>query len=198
MVTQIITVILVTILMLITLIGIEYLRFPDKGLQGASQQFKADIISIIRGFVETPRIRHTFDITLPAEIRSVVEPHTAIGMDIDVSCSCEENGLPYIWVDYVPPRPQSEEELATVSEHIKIKIRRYLVSRNLNWKMISRYTQNSGVVQIRVYYAEFPEDIPLLRQIYRQTISERCAADYGYIRDDELDKELKYIDTPRI
>lgn len=198
MAIQIIALILIALLIIALFIYIEYARFPEKGLQGASQQLKADIISIIKGFTETPKIRHVFDITLCTEIRGIVEPYTATGMDIDVSVSCDTNGLPFIWIEYVPPRPQTEEDLATISEHIKLKFRRYLVSRNLNWKMFSRYTQNSGVVQIRVYYAEFPEDIPLLQQLYKQTISEKCAADYGYIRDDELDKELKNVGAPRI
>ena len=49
-------------------------------------------------------------------------------------------------------------------------------------------------VRIYLYYQEFPEDRENFERRYRETIREKVGVDFGYLRDDELDKEMENVD----
>ena len=33
---------------------------------------------------------------------------------------------------------------------------------------------------------------------YKEVLREKCSADFGYLRDEELDKEVKDVNPPRV
>ena len=60
------------------------------------------------------------------------------------------------------------------------------------------YTQSPNDVQIYIYYAEFEEDRPLVQNKYQEVLREKCGADFGYLRDEDLDREIKDVNPPRV
>ncbi len=53
-------------------------------------------------------------------------------------------------------------------------------------------------MQIYIFYAEFEEDRPLVEHKYKEVLREKCGADIGYLRDEDLDKELNDVNPPRL
>ena len=190
--------VLVFILMIIGFgMIIEYSRFRNNSLRANANQLKRDLVDILKGFLEKPRIRHIFEPSLASEFRTIIQPYAVVGMDIDLVQSMI-NGIPFVGIEFVPNHPFEAEILSTLCDYVRIKFRRYLTARNLSWKTFTMYTQSPNDVQIYIYYAEFEEDRPLVESKYKEVLKEKCGADFGYLRDEELDKELKDVNPPRI
>lgn len=175
--------------------GIELLRFPNSTPRDVANHLKSDLVDIIKGFTEKPKVRHIFEDSLVAELKNVIQPFSAGGMDILIG-NHFMNGLPYIEIDFTPSKPMVDEEMIMVSELVKKKIRHYLTVRNLSWKSFASYTQTNIDATIYFYYGEFDADIALLQNKYKEIIREKCGSDFGYLRDEDLDKEIKDATNP--
>ncbi len=190
--------VLVFILMIISLgMIIEYARFRNNSLRENANQLKRDLVDIIKGFWEKPRIRHIFDPSLASDLKTIIKDYSVVGMDIDVVQNMID-GIPFVGIEFVPNHPYEKEVLSTLCDFVKIKFRRYLIARNLSWKTFAMYTQSPNDVQIYIYYAEFEEDRPLVQSKYQEVLREKCGSDFGYLRDEDLDKEIKDVNPPRI
>ena len=176
---------------------IEYSRFRNNSLRANANQLKRDLVDILKGFLEKPRIRHIFEPTLASEFRTIIQPYAVVGMDIDLVQNMI-NGIPFVGIEFVPNHPYEEEILSTLCDFVRIKFRRYLTARNLSWKTFTMYTQSPNDVQIYIYYAEFEEDRPLVESKYKEVLREKCDANFGYLRDEDLDKEIKDVNPPRV
>lgn len=190
--------VLVFILMIIGFgMIIEYSRFRNNSLRANANQLKRDLVDILKGFWEKPRIRHIFEPSLASEFRTIIQPYAVVGMDIDLVQSMI-NGIPFVGIEFVPSHPFEAEVLSTICDYVRIKFRRYLTTRNLSWKTFTMYAQSPNDVQIYIYYAEFEEDRPLVESKYKEVLKEKCGADFGYLRDEDLDKEIKDVNPPRV
>ena len=190
--------VLVFILMIIGFgMIIEYSRFRNNSLRANANQLKRDLVDILKGFWEKPRIRHIFEPSLASEFRTIIQPYAVVGMDIDLVQNMI-NGIPFVGIEFVPNHPYEEEILSTLCDFVRIKFRRYLTARNLSWKTFTMYTQSPNDVQIYIYYAEFEEDRPLVQSKYKEVLREKCGANFGYLRDEDLDKEIKDVNPPRV
>ena len=176
---------------------IEYSRFKSNSLRANANQLKRDLVDILKGFFEKPKVRHIFEPSLASEFRTIIQPYAVVGMDIDAVQNMID-GIPFVGIEFVPNHTFEAEILSTLCEHLKIKFRRYMTARNLSWKSFATYNQSPNDVQIYIYYAEFEEDRPLVEDKYREVLKEKCDADFGYLRDEDLDKELKDVNPPRI
>jgi hypothetical protein len=165
------------------------IRFPNNDIKSYASQLRADVSEIIKGFLEKPQIPHVIEDSLYAEVRNVVEPFLAVGMDIDVAQY--NNGLPLFCIQFVPSHKLTEQELKDLTERIKIKFRRYLTARGFMWYNFATFKSTDYMVEVTIYYAEFEKDIDNLKNLYRRTLIEKSGSDYGALRDDDLDKELK-------
>lgn len=170
-------------------LAIEMIRFPNKDIKSYASQLRADISEIIKGFLEKPQIPHVIEDSLYSEVRNVVEPYLAVGMDIDVAQL--NKGLPLFCIQFVPAHKLTEQELKDLTERIKIKFRRYLTARGLKWYNFATFQSADYKVEITIYYAEFEKDIVNLKSLYRRTLIEKSGSDYGALRDEDLDNELK-------
>ena len=190
--------VLVFILMIIGFgMIIEYSRFRNNSLRANANQLKRDLVDILKGFWEKPRIRHIFEPSLASEFRTIIQPYAVVGMDIDLVQNMI-NGIPFVGIEFVPNHPFEAEVLSTLCDYVRIKFRRYLTARNLSWKTFTMYTQSPNDVQIYIYYAEFKEDRPLVESKYQEVLREKCDANFGYLRDEDLDKEIKDVNPPRV
>lgn len=190
--------VLVIFLMIISIgMIIEYTRFKNNSLRANANQLKRDLVDIIKGFLEKPKIRHIFEPSLASDLRTIVKEYSVVGMDIDVVQNMID-GIPFVGIEFVPNHPFEQEVLSTLCDYVKIKFRRYLTARNLAWKSFAMYTQSPNNVQIYIYYAEFEEDRQLVENKYQEVLREKCGADFGYLRDEDLDKEIKNVNPPRV
>lgn len=190
--------VLVFILMIIGFgMIIEYSRFRNNSLRANANQLKRDLVDIIKGFIEKPKVRHIFEPSLASEFRTIIQPYAVVGMDIDVVQNMI-NGIPFVGIEFVPNHPFEAEILSTLCDFVRIKFRRYLTARNLSWKTFTMYTQSPNDVQIYIFYAEFEEDRSLVESKYKEVLREKCGADFGYLHDEDLDKEIKDVNPPRV
>jgi len=150
-----------------------------------------DILAIIKGLLDKPRERHIFDPGLSTELKAIVEPFSAPGMDIDTICGF--NNIPLISIEFVPSQKMETEDIATLSERLKLKFRRYYTSRGLGWRCFPTYTQSENFVQIIIYYGEFQEDMKPLMTKYQEVLREKNSSDFGHLRDEDLDTEIKKL-----
>lgn len=178
-------------------LSIEIYRFQGRTPREHANQLKRDIVDIIKGFLEKPKVRHIFDPSLASDLRTIVKEYSVVGMDIDVVQNMID-GIPFVGIEFVPNHPFEQEVLSTLCDYVKIKFRRYLTARNLSWKSFPTYIQSPNDVQIYIYYAEFEEDRPLVENKYNEILREKCDADFGYLRDEDLDKEIKNVIPPRL
>ena len=178
-------------------LSIEIYRFHGRTPREHANQLKRDIVDIIKGFLEKPKVRHIFEPSLASDLRTIVKEYSVVGMDIDVVQNMID-GIPFVGIEFVPNHPFEQEVLSTLCDYVKIKFRRYLTARNLAWKSFTMYTQSPNDVQIYIYYAELEEDRPLVENKYKEVLREKCGADFGYLRDEDLDKELKDVNPPRV
>ena len=168
---------------------VEYVQHPHNAIRENAYQLKMDILAIIKGLLDKPRERHIFDIGLSNEFKAIVEPYSAPGMDIDTIVGF--NDVPMVRVEFVPEHKLEVEEISTLSERVKLKFRRYYTSRGLAWRCFSTYTQCDNFVQMVLYYGEFAEDMQPLMTKYQEVLREKNNSDFGKLRDEDLDKELK-------
>ncbi len=176
---------------------IEVIRFQSKTPREIANQLKVDLVEIYKGFLEKPKIRHIFEQSLASEIKTIVQPYSVAGMDIDIVNGINNN-VPFIGIEFVPNHPYEVEILSTLCEHLKIKFRRYMTARNLSCKCFTSYNQSPNDVQIYIYYAEFEEDLPFVKNKYQAVLREKNSTDFGYLRDEDLDKEIKDVNPPRL
>lgn len=187
----------ITIGFLLIGLSIEIYRFQGRTPREHANQLKRDIVDIVKGFLEKPKIRHIFDPSLASDFRTIVKEYSVVGMDIDVVQNIID-GIPFVGIEFVPNHPFEAEVLSTLCEHIKIKFRRYMTARNLSCKCFTTYNQSPNDIQIYIYYSEFDEDRPLVESKYKEILKEKCDTDFGYLRDEDLDKEIKDVNPPRI
>ena len=178
-------------------LSIEIYRFQGRTPREHANQLKRDVVDIIKGFMDKPRIRHIFEPSLASDLRIIVKEYSVVGMDIDVVQNMID-GIPFVGIEFVPNHPYEAEVLSTLCDYVRIKFRRYLTARNLSWKTFTMYTQSPNDVQIYIYYAEFEEDRPLVESKYKEVLREKCGSDFGYLRDEDLDKEIKDANPPRV
>ena len=108
--------VLVFILMSISLgMIIEYSRFRNNSIRENANQLKRDLVDILKGFLEKPRIRHIFEPSLASEFRTIIQPYAVVGMDIDVVQNMI-NGIPFVGIEFVPNHPYEEEILSTLCD----------------------------------------------------------------------------------
>lgn len=176
---------------------IEYTRFKHNSLRANANQLKRDLVDIIKGFLEKPKVRHIFEPSLASDLRTIVKEYSVVGMDIDIVQNMVDS-IPFVGIEFVPNHPYEKEILSTLCDYVRIKFRRYLTARNLSWKSFTMYNQSPNDVQIYIYYAEFEEDRPLVQNKYQEILREKNGADFGYLRDEDLDKEIKNVNPPRI
>ena len=170
---------------------LEYAKTNSKSLRELSNNLKKDLVDIIKGFFEKPKIRYIFEGCLTNELKNVIMPFLACGMDIDIGNFY--NPLPYIIIEFVPAKPMAEEEMDIVCQRVRSKFKRYITARNLPMKYFTSYTQGPETAQIYIYYGEFDTDMIPLRERYREIVQEKRGSDLGLLRDDDLDKEIKEI-----
>ncbi|MEE3467209.1 MAG: hypothetical protein VZQ83_02095 [Eubacterium sp.] len=186
------TIIVVVVVVLTVSLAWAYHKKPEEGLYGSAQTVKRESKELLNGFLDKEVARHDFDPTFMPQMACIVADYSAPGMDIDVGPALEEE-LPLLYVHIVPKQQLTEEELATLLGRLKIKLGRYLLARGLNWRFFGTYAQMPNSVWFRLYYAEGNADYTRLLSKYKIVVKEKCSADVGHLRDDQLDQEMRYI-----
>ena len=190
---EVLKALVVVILLFTSGLCVEKLFHPSADITKTTYLLKSDIVKVIRAVVSKEKIRHTFDEDFFEKIKIVVKEYCAIGMDIDV-IPCVNNGTYYIGVQFVQKKQFEVEELETLTNHLKILFQRYLCKKQMNWRSFVCFETGQDYVRIYLYYQEFPEDRENFERRYRETIREKVGVDFGYLRDDELHKEMENVD----
>ncbi len=178
-------------------LAVEYLFHPKYNLKQLASKLGKDIGDVAVGLFQKPSKRQSVDINLLMQMRTIVEPFSAHGMDIDVG-QAMEGEIPFLGVFFVPNKRLSEEELGTITDRVKIKFVRYINTHGLPWKCFAVFSQCNNAARICVYYSEFAEDVKGLLKKYNQVAREYMGPDYGCLRDEKLEKEIKDANNNRL
>lgn len=190
---EVLKALVVVILLFVLGLCVEKLFHPSVDITKTTYLLKNDIVKVVKAVISKEKIRHTFDEDFFEKIKTVVKEYCAIGMDIDV-IPCFNSGTYLIGVQFVPNKKFVVEELETITNRLKILFRRYLYKKQMNWRIFACFETGQDYVRVYLYYQEFPEDRENFERRYRETIREKVEVDFGYLRDDELDKELGNVD----
>lgn len=148
---------------------------------------------IYRGLFVPEQQRHWFDEVLREEFYKVLTPYSAPGMDSDISMDVffTSEGLPYIQIVVFLSDNSDPEKKLTLLKRLEAKLSRYLLARNLSWPFFGTYTSMCNETHFFLYYGEFETDLEPLYRLYRVCLREKIGNDFGYLIDEELDKEIK-------
>lgn len=182
----------VLILLIILALLVEKALHMSYSLKQVVYQLKKDIKSIVKYLMTPEIVRHTFDITLQDEFRNVVIPYKHEAFEIEFDSRLIQN-VPTIRIRFVPKRKFDTEELIELSNLLLLKLRRYLCILNLKWNTFVDYRTDENYVYVNLHYAELEEDCKNIILLYNQSIRQKSDIDYGVLRDDELNKELKNV-----
>lgn len=171
---------------------VEKLFHPSADVTKTVYLLKRDIVKVVKAFVSQEKIRHIFEEDFLERIKNVVKQYSAVGMDIDV-LPLYHDGLYFIAVQFVPDRCFTVEELETITNRVKILFRRYLCKKQMRWRIFPCFESSQEYVRIYLYYEEFIEDRDVFERRYRESVKEKVGKDFGYLRDEDLDKELENV-----
>lgn len=162
---------------------------PKKSWEEIARIIRNNFISICKGLFAENRQRHIFDVSLSEELKNIVKPYSNLNFEIQTS-NAFRSGTPYLAICFIPNRKLEQESLLEVTQLSLMKFRRYLSINELYWHNFAVYEIYSNQVNVIIYYAEFEEDLENLRIRYRNTIREKWNDDYGFIHDDDLEREV--------
>lgn len=184
----------ICIVLLLIVLGllVEKMFRPKADLKGCVQHLKADVCTVAVALCTKPKVRRVFDGGFCDECKCIVAPYSAAGMDIDI-CQGDINGAPGLGVQFVPDKQMDVQDLQKVTDHLKIKVRRYIANNNLPWRTFAVYSAGPEYVRIYIHYEEFPEDKEAFEKRYKAVVKEAVGQDFGCLRDEELDKQLGNI-----
>lgn len=146
----------------------------------------------VKAFVNEPKTRHYFEISLSDGLKQIAEAYVNKAFEITTVASFN-SGTPFVGIHFVSKAKPNIDMLNDVSSLMLLKFRHYIMARNLNIRSFVAYSSSGNEVNIYIYYAEFPEDWDNLLYRYKLTIAEQSDLDYGFLEDDELNKELERI-----
>lgn len=150
------------------------------------------ITDIVKAFVSEPKVRHSFEMSLSDGLKQIAEAYVNKAFEITTVASFN-SGTPFVGIHFVSKAKPTIDMLNDVSSLMLLKFRHYIMARNLNIQSFVAYSSSGNEVNIYIYYAEFPEDWDNLLYRYKLTIAEQSDLDYGFLEDDELNKELERI-----
>lgn len=186
---------IIIVILLLVLLGvcIEMIYNQCKDVEQATHLFKNDAKKFIKALFTREEMRHIFEEKLYLDLKNIVKPYSAQGMDIDV--------FPYfdgkvnaIVIQVFTCKKFELDELSNILELIKIKFRRYLFTHQLDWRNFAYFVTDSNCIKFYICYEELKEDKTNFESKYRELISEKSDINVGYIYDEALDKELLNVD----
>lgn len=189
---EILKAICVLLLLLFIGIGFEKMFHMDADLSKCVHLLKSDICKVIKALLTKEEIRCILEEELGNKVKAVTGPYSAVGMDIDVGQGAIDE-TPCMCENFVPNKKLDEQDLQRVTDLVKVTFKRYLFKKGLLWRYFAYYEAGPDYVRIYVFYEEFEKDKPHFEAKYRELVREKVGADYGCLRDADLDKQLSNI-----
>jgi len=136
--------------------------------------------------------RHIFDESLTENFLKILDGHYHNAFEPNFQAVFFE-GVPVIRISFVPVRPFTEEELQKLCRLLSLKFRQYCQNSGLSWRHFVEYHLMGDGIVLNLYYCEFKSDYQSFMRRYRVSIREKANRDFGVLRDENLDKELKNV-----
>jgi hypothetical protein len=171
---------------------IEKMEHPDYNIEEIMYVFKQDLKKILKALFSVEPQRHVFDVTLANDFRQLTKPYAKAGFEIEVGNDIFRN-VPVVGIKFVPEHEMDESEIQELIHFLSIKFREYLSFYWLNWRFFVSYSVGTEYIIIYIYYAELAQDYDPFRNVYRQIVRNNVDKTSGYLRDKELEDELKNV-----
>lgn len=184
--------IVVFMLLATVLLIIEMLLHPNIDMATATYLLKADVKKVIKALVTKEKIRHIFDENFYVDMKTILQEYSAKGMDIDIIPFIDK-GLPYLYFQIISAEKTNIEIVENIAELLKIKFRRYLFIKRLQWRNFIYYTIDSNRLSFYICYEEFEEDKEAFERKYNELLRLKSTIDFGYIIDEVLNCELSHV-----
>ena len=168
------------------------LLHPNIDITTATHLLKSDVKKVIRALFTKEKFRHIFDEKFYVDMKTILQEYSAKGMDIDI-IPFIDNGLPYLYFQIISAEKPNIEIVENIAELLKIKFRRYLFIKRLQWRNFIYYTIDSNRLSFYICYEEFEEDKEAFERKYNELLRQKCSIDFGYIVDEELNSELSHV-----
>lgn len=189
---EVLKIICIVLLLFIFGLLVEKLFHMDADLPKCVHLLKDDICKVVKALYTKEEIRFNLVGGIGGKPKTVVEPYSAVGIEIEVG-QVIKDGAPCYGVWFVPNKKLSVQELQRVTDLVKICVRRHLIIHGLPWRTFASYEVGPEYVTVYVYYEEFAKDTAAFENRYRAAVKEAVGLDFGCLRDEDLDRQLSNI-----
>lgn len=180
------------IAMLLVVVLLEKVFHPNEGAEWIATRVKRNIEVIVEIFWGKTKLRHIFDATLIEDMKSVANAYREPTFEV-VFGVYNENDVPCFDIAFVPKRGLNDLDFQAVTDLLLLKYRDYLTMSNLQFQSFAVYQILQQRLHVKIYYAEFNNEVPALMKCYQTAIARVVGRDYGCLHDEDLDRELNNV-----
>lgn len=208
--------ILVILGVLIIILCIEKLRHMDEPSTEALTVYAMnDFLEILKGiwksflgllkgiwkfmahyFTKT-KVYHLFEESFEIKLKNTVSNYVATGFEVDCSVEADQDRdypARFISIRFTANQDYPEKDIADMAALELKQFRQYMAARNFPWKNFVSFIHYNRDINIKLYFAEFPEEEAYLQHRYKVEKADASPNICGVITDDDLDRELEDID----
>ncbi len=183
----------VVILFLVCGLLLEKAFHPHNSMEWIATRFRKNIVTVVKVFLPWRKQRHIFSLELETALKAVTDPYREMAFEALVGNYADE-ATPCLCIAFVPRRGLSVTDLQAVTNLALLKCRDYLDVNGLPFRTFAVYQSIQQRIHVKVYYAEFSEDISAFDKCYQKAIAKAVGMNYGCLHDDALDMELNNVD----
>lgn len=188
----ILAILLISILALMLGLVYENSKHKNNSLATLTHLLKSDIASVVKALFSKTVTRHTFDSTLCDDISTQIKSSAKVGFYPQIINNLW-NDVPCIRIKFVPDKLLTDAELSDIIQAISLKFIEYLQFYSLNWSFFIVYSIGANYINIYICYCEADCDQKSYRNLYRRMIRKKSEKNFGLLRDDSLDAELRNV-----
>lgn len=185
---------LILIIILLPILGVALVAcaHPKCSLSENIRIFKKNVYIGLRTFFSTEVMRHEFEIPLVDDLIKVFSGihHTAF---TPVFQRDFIENVPVFKISLVLSKKLEQDEYLNLCRLVQLKFSEYLELNRFNWMHFIEYHVVNETLVLYIFYSEFKEDAQPFKNRYHKMVRRLASKDFGVLRDEALEKELKDV-----
>lgn len=168
-----------------------------KGIGKSFSRLLKCIWKFIAHCLTTPKAYHFFEDSFVIKLKKSISNYVATGFEIDCAIEVDrdkDHPARFISIKFTANQDYPEEDIADMAALELAQFRQYLSARNFPWKNFATFIHYKRDIRIKLYFAEFPEEVAYIHHRYKVVKADASLNACGVIMDDDLDKELEDLE----
>ena len=170
----------------------EKLMHVNKDIEKKYNDFTAWMLNNLHSLFKKKRNLGIFNEMFYGYMEGVIKKYADVSFGIEIRF-CDEYGLPFINIKFVPIRDFNESELEQIHDRIVFAFKKYLSYYGLYWPVVSEYSLRGIYMDIMIYFTEFASEVELIERI-KSSIHEKKKDSKKYpANDNDLNDDLNHM-----